>query len=74
MRSNGLVPAKAQELIRASFPELQTHIEGGKLHILSDVNDPAALNRALVMADIGVYELAGEGTGMEDFFIERLGR
>ncbi|MBR3297992.1 MAG: ATP-binding cassette domain-containing protein [Clostridia bacterium] len=67
-------PAKAQELIRASFPELQTHIEGGKLHILSDVNDPAALNRALVMADIGVYELAGEGTGMEDFFIERLGR
>lgn len=67
-------PKKAQEVILASFPEMNVHIEGGKVHILSEVRDPAALNKALVMADIGVYELSNEGTGMEDFFIERLGK
>ena len=66
--------AKAQQVLGAAFPNIDAQIEGGKLHILSEVKDPAALNKALVMADIGVYELASEGTGLEDFFIERLGR
>lgn len=67
-------PEKAVKLLKSSFPEIEMQIEGSKLQILSAVPDISALNRALVMADIGVYELANESVGMEDFFIERLGK
>lgn len=67
-------PEKAVKLLRSSFPEMEMQMEGSKLQILSAVPDTSALNRALVMADIGVYELANESVGMEDFFIERLGK
>lgn len=67
-------PEKAVKLLKSSFPEIEMQIEGSKLQILSAVPDTSALNRALVMADIGVYELANESVGMEDFFIERLGK
>lgn len=67
-------PEKAVKLLKSSFPEIEMQIEGSKLQILSAVSDTSALNRALVMADIGVYELANESVGMEDFFIERLGK
>lgn len=67
-------PEKAVKLLKSSFPEIEMQIEGSKLQILSAVPDTSVLNRALVMADIGVYELANESVGMEDFFIERLGK
>ncbi len=67
-------PKKANELLHESFPQLETRVEGGMIHVLSEVSDPAQLNKLLVSSGIGVYELSSEGTGMEDFFIERLGR
>lgn len=65
---------KAQQVLTAAFPEMDVRIDGDKIRIFSEVSDTAALNKLLAGSDIGVYEITSEGSGLEDFFIERLGR
>ncbi len=44
------------------------------LRILSHVEDSSVLVEQLVKAGVRVYEVKGESRGIEDFFIERMGR
>lgn len=64
---------KATEVLKDNFPELTFGIEHDTLIIHDFKKDASAINKALVKADVPVYELKSEGLEFEDYFIERLG-
>jgi len=51
-----------------------TEITGDTISIFDHSVDSAEINRALVSADIPVSELVNQSGGLEDYFIERIGR
>ena len=65
---------KAAEVLSAEFPEMQFTADGNVIRINSVVEDAAAVNGALVKAGVAVRGFADESIGLEDYFIERLGR
>ena len=65
---------KAADVIKETFPELVFGIDGGAIHIQNFTGDASLINKALVNAGRGVYELKSEGLEFEDYFIERLGK
>lgn len=65
---------KAADVIKETFPELIFSIDGSAIHIQNFTGDVSVINKALVNADIDVYELKSEGLEFEDYFIERLGK
>ena len=63
----------AAEVLKEKFPELTFGIENGAVCVHDFSEDASVINRALVNAGVGVYELKSEGIEFEDYFIERLG-
>ena len=65
---------KAAEILRQAFPDLTVISDGDKVEITSAVSDASVINKTLVSANVGVYELKEVNVSFEDYFIERLGR
>ncbi|MBO4594297.1 MAG: ATP-binding cassette domain-containing protein [Clostridia bacterium] len=65
---------RASDVLRAQFPELNFTVKDGVLEISSEVKDASLLNKSLVGAGVGVYELTNEKIEFEDYFIGRLGK
>ena len=65
---------KAADALKENFPELVFSVDGGTMRIQNFTGDAAAINKALVNANVNVYELKSEGLEFEDYFIERLGK
>ncbi len=66
--------ALAEAALQKTFPHLNMETVGNKITITSEVEDSSELNRVLIGAGARVYELKKESVGLEDFFIERIGK
>ncbi len=65
---------KARAVLSKRMPNLQLTVNDRTVMITSKVDDASEINRILVNAGIGVYELKNQSIGFEDFFIERIGK
>ena len=65
---------KATEVLKRAYPDLQVEGSGNRLSIPIFGIDVSKVNRLLVEADVGVYELVCQGVGLEEYFIERMGK
>lgn len=65
---------KTEEVIRKNFPDFTIVSNGNTVEITSEVKDASVINKALVDANVKVYELKTENVSFEDYFINRLGR
>ena len=54
--------------------DIKADVYGNELQIKSPVEDSSVVAALLVEAGLRVYELKAESVGLENFFIERLGR
>ena len=64
----------AQELLTAHKGGLSLECRENDLFIYTDSIDASEINRILVQSGVRVYELRNESIGLEDYFIERLGK
>ena len=65
---------KATAAITANFPDAEFTVSDNMIEITSEVKDASVINKALVKADVAVYEIANEKVEFEDYFIARLGK
>lgn len=65
---------KATAAITANFPDAEFTASDNMIEITSEVKDASVINKALVKADVAVYEIANEKVEFEDYFIARLGK
>ncbi len=62
-------PQKALEVLSRA----DIRVDGRELTLLSEFDDPAAVNRALVQAGVAVSRLTLLSDGLEQYFMERIG-
>ncbi len=65
---------KATAAITANFPDAEFTVSDNMIEITSEVKDASVINKALVKADVAVYEIVNEKVEFEDYFIARLGK
>ncbi len=65
---------KAFNTLAAWRRDIKAEVYGNELQIKSPVEDSSVVASLLVNAGVRVYELKAENVGLENFFIERLGR
>ena len=65
---------KAKAVLTERHPEIHLETAEGSLKIFSDVDDLSEENKALVQADVRVYEIVTTNESFEEFFIEKVGQ
>lgn len=65
---------KAKVVLTERHPEIHLETAEGSLKIFSDVDDLSEENKALVQADVRVYEIVTTNESFEEFFIEKVGQ
>ena len=73
IRVRSTQPQKALELIRSNFENSDPVLNGEYIDVKADSSLTAAINRMLVMNNIGVTELGYRTVGYEDYLIQRMG-
>lgn len=66
--------ARAKQILTEALPGVEILQESNKLILLSHLDEPAELNRVLVRGGIGVEGILNDSAGIEDYFMERMGR
>lgn len=64
----------AASVLTRLHPDISLECVGNEIHIFSAIEDTSVLTEELVRNQVRVYELKIESKGVEDFFLERLGR
>lgn len=65
---------KAEKILADAFPEIEIKRKGNELLLPKSSVNSAAYGSLLVKSGVSVEELAVSGGGLEDYFIERLGK
>ena len=65
---------KATEVLKLAYPDLQIEVSGHRLSLPLFGINVAKINKLLVESGIDVYELVCQGVGLEEYFIERMGK
>lgn len=65
---------KAKMLIQENFGITHIDIKNNTLFIYSDLDKSAMINKLLVNNDLNVYEVSVSASGLEEYFIERIGK
>ena len=67
-------PAAAAKILTGKFEGIELAQGEGCVNLYSHIDRTAEINESLVKAGISVSELTVSTNGLEEFFIERLGR
>lgn len=65
---------RARQILTESLPGAEIVREGSRLILLSHLDEAAEMNRLLVQGGIGVTGIRDDAAGIEDYFMERMGR
>lgn len=65
---------RARQILTESLPGAEILQESSRLILLSHLDEAAKMNRLLVQGGIGVTGIRDDAAGIEDYFMERMGR
>lgn len=65
---------RARQILTENLPGAEIVREGSRLILLSHLDEAAEMNRLLVQGGIGVTGIRDDAAGIEDYFMERMGR
>ena len=65
---------RARQILTENLPGAEIVREGSRLILLSHLDEAAQMNRLLVQGGIGVTGIRDDAAGIEDYFMERMGR
>lgn len=65
---------RARQILTENLPGAEIVRESNRLILLSHLDEAAEMNRLLVQGGIGVSGIRDDAAGIEDYFMERMGR
>lgn len=65
---------RARQILTENLPGAEILQESSRLILLSHLDEAAKMNRLLVQGGIGVTGIRDDAAGIEDYFMERMGR